>query len=78
MVKKDFFKHPYLPPRVVTVTFKVEDVFVSGFETMLIPSSSNRGVETYGTAANEGSFWDSDLSSTSQTETYGSSGWSWN
>ena len=72
-------KKPYLPPRVVAVAFKVEDCFVSGLRDMLIPTSDDRGMESYNSAANSGSsFWDSDLSSGGQTEGYSSyNDWSW-
>ena len=71
-------KKPYLPPRLVAVAFKVEDSFNSGLRDLLLPSSDGGGMDSYGTAANSGSFWDSDLSSSGQTEGYESyNDWTW-
>ena len=75
-------KKPYLPPRLVSVAFKVEDCFTSGGPlNFLIPLGGNGGgaSDAYSTAANSGSsFWDSDLGSSSGTEGYNSDfEWNW-
>ena len=72
-------KKPYLPPKLVTVAFKVEDAFVSGpqsFIDWIIPSSSS-GLSAYGGVANENSFFDADLPSSFSTSEYGGPGNSW-
>ena len=61
-----FLKKPYLPPRLTAVSFKVEDAFVSSPVTLSLPlfgSGGGGGMDSYNSAANGGSFWDSDLSS---------------
>ena len=60
-----FLKKPYLPPRLTAVSFKVEEGFDASTRTFPLPlfGEGGRGVDSYNTAANSGSFWDSDLSS---------------
>lgn len=74
-------KPPYLPPRLVTVAFKVEDCFTSGGPlNFLIPLGGNGSdaSDAYGTAANSNSFWDSDLGASGGTEGYSTDyQWTW-
>ena len=72
-------KKPYLPPRLVTVAFKVEDAFQSGGTRLLdfLPSESN-GLRGYSSAANEDSFFDAEQSTSSSTKPYDNSfSWTW-
>ena len=71
-------KVPYLPPRLVTVAFKVEDAFQSGGTRLLdfLPSESN-GLSGYRSAANENDFFGGDLSTSFSTSEYGQPNSSW-
>ena len=71
-------KKPYLPPKLITVAFKVEDAFTSGGPRLLdfLPSESN-GLRGYSHAANENSFFDPDLSTSSGTKPYDNFTWEW-
>lgn len=52
MVKKDFFKHPYWPPKVTAVTFHVE-LGLSLSTTPVLLSN-----DAYSTVSNDGNdFW---------------------
>ena len=69
-----FLKKPYLPPRLTAVSFKVEDAFVSSPVTLSLPlfgGGDGSGMSPYGSTANSGSFWDSDLNASGQTNSYG-------
>lgn len=75
-------KKPYLPPKLITVAFKVEDAFTSGGPRLLEfltpdPSSGGGGLRGYSHAANENSFFDPDLSTSSGTKPYDNFTWSW-
>lgn len=76
----DMSKKIYVPPRVVAVSFQVEDGFQAsngnGILTHfdLLPESSN---VQYGAAANSGSsFWGGSVNSESTNSSYNSS-WEW-
>ena len=67
-----FLKKPYLPPRLTAVSFKVEEGFNASMRTFVLPLFDNggRGVDTYSTAANGGSFWDRDVNSSGGIDGY--------
>ena len=68
-------KKPYLPPKLITVAFKVEDAFVS--RTLdFFPIESN-GLSGYRSAANENNFFGGDLSTSFSTSEYGQPNSSW-
>lgn len=78
-----FLKKPYLPPRFVTVAFKVEDSFFSGggstLQNLLLPlsGSDGSGMQEYGYNSNDDGFWDRNLNSSGSTDEYDPVGWSW-
>ncbi|MBR6991931.1 MAG: hypothetical protein IKH97_06895 [Bacteroidales bacterium] len=69
-------KKPYLPPRLVSVAFKVEEAFAS---LRLLPNLDGGGPSTdsYSSAANSNSFWDSEVTSGGKSEEYTPFGWNW-
>ena len=70
-------KKPYLPPRLVSVAFKVEEAFAS---LRLLPNldGGGPGLDSYNTAANSNSFWDSEVTSGGQTDPYDTRfRWNW-
>ena len=73
-------KKPYLPPKLVTVAFKVEDAFTSRV-SLFIPmgSSGARGTEDYSVVANSGNgFWGEGSSvGSSSGENYEGFTWNW-
>lgn len=76
-------KKPYLPPRLVTVAFKVEDCFRSGggaLQDLFLPlsGSGGSGMQEYGFNSNDDGFFDRNINSSSSTDPYGNYGWSWN
>ena len=75
-------KHVYSPPKVISVTFRVEDAFVSNTNSLLfIPlgAGSTRGTEDFTSIANSGSsFWGgSSEVDGSGNEGYSSFEWDW-
>lgn len=70
-------KKPYLPPRLVSVAFKVEEAFAS---LRLLPNlldGGGPGTDSYGSAANSNSFWDSEVTSDGKSEEYKPFRWEW-
>ena len=70
-------KKPYLPPRLVSVAFKVELGSVTSRLTVF-DFSDNSGLTTYSTSANDGeSFWNDNMTSPISSESYTGGNWSW-
>lgn len=78
-----FIKKLYLPPKVTSVAFTVEEGFEGSQVRLFIPllsPSGGGGNETFSSISNSGnSFWgeSSELGSSSN-EGYGSFEWNWN
>lgn len=75
----DDIKRPYQPPRLKVVSFMVEHGFVGSVGVDLFaPEGTNRGLESYTDAANDGGgFWGGPSDQTGSTQEYDNFNWSW-
>ena len=70
-------KKPYLPPRLVSVAFKVE-LGSAVSRLTVFDFSDGSSLSPYSSASNDGeSFWDDNITNPISSESYTGGTWSW-